>query len=154
MPWGSGHGSPADSEALVRKWHSKWILREDLTLGVWDRGTGRYLGGSGLHRIDWDVPSFEIGYWLRRTAVGNGYMTEAAWLLCRFAFDSLSASRVFLRCGAGNHRSSAIARRLNFVLEGTMRNDKRDTNGALYDMLMFGMTPQDYATALEQNRPF
>jgi ribosomal-protein-serine acetyltransferase len=149
MPWGSQHVTVADSEALVRKWQAKWILREDLALGVWDRTTGRYLGGSGLHRIDWEVPSFEIGYWLRRTAVGNGYMTEAAWMLCRFAFEELSAQRVFIRCGAGNQRSAAIPKRLGFVPEGCMRNANRDTNGELYDMLVFGMTPQDYATALQ-----
>ena len=151
MPWGDQNGSPADSEASVRKWQAKWILREDLALGVWDRATGRYLGGSGLHRIDWSVPSFEIGYWLRRTAVGNGYMTEAAWLLCRFAFEELSAQRVFIRCGAGNLRSAAIPQRLGFVHEGAMRNANRDTNGKLYDMLVFGMTPQDYAAALESH---
>jgi ribosomal-protein-serine acetyltransferase len=149
MPWGSQHVTVADSEALVRKWHAKWILREDLTLGVWDRTTGRYLGSIGLHRIDWEVPSFEIGYWLRRTAVGHGYMTEAAWILCRFAFEELSAQRVFIRCGSGNHRSAAIPKRLGFVPEGCMRNSNRDTNGELYDMLVFGMTPQDYATALQ-----
>ena len=30
-----------------------------------------------------------------------------------------------------------------------MRNDKRDTNGELSDMLMFGMTPLDFASALK-----
>ena len=111
MPWGGQHGSVADSETWVRKAQAKWILREDLGLGVWDRATGRYLGGSGLHQIDWDVPSFEIGYWLRRTAVGNGYMTEAAWMLCRFAFEEMSAQRVFIRCAAANHRSAVRFRR-------------------------------------------
>jgi len=151
MPWGDQHSSPRDSEALVRKWQASWLLREDLALGVWERATGRYLGGSGLHRIDWEVPSFEIGYWLRRTAVGHGYMTETAWMLCRFAFEQLSAQRVFIRCGAGNHRSTAIPTRLGFVPEGRMRNANRDTNGALYDMLVFGMTPEDYAAALRQH---
>jgi len=153
MPWGSQHGCVEDSEVWVRKAQAKWILREDLALGVWERMTGRYLGGSGLHRIDWEVPSFEIGYWLRRTAVGNGYMTEAAWMLCRFAFEELSAQRVFIRCAAENHRSAAIPKRLGFVPEGRTRNDKRDMNGKLYDMLMFGMTPQDYATTLQTVSP-
>lgn len=150
MPWGSQHGSVADSEGMVRKWHSRWILREDLALGVWEQATGRYLGGSGLHRIDWEIPSFEIGYWLRRTAVGNGYMTEAAWMLCRLAFEELSAQRVHIRCAAGNQRSAAIAKRLGFLPEGALRNDKCDTNGELYDMLLFGMTPQDYAAAVQE----
>jgi ribosomal-protein-serine acetyltransferase len=150
LPWTDKHQTPADSEVWVRNAQSKWILREDLGFGVWDRVTGRYLGGSGLHRMNWEVPAFEIGYWLRRTAVGQGYMTEAAWMLCRFAFEQMSANRVLICCGVGNHRSAAIPRRLGFVLEGTLRNEQRDTNGELYDMLVFSMTPQDFAAALQK----
>ncbi len=147
LPWGDTHKSPEDSEAYVRKCQARWLLREDLPLGLWERATGRFLGGSGLHRIDWDVPSFEIGYWLRRSAVGHGYMTEAVRLMCGLAFETLSANRLFIRCAAANQRSAAIPRRLGFVLEGTLRNDKRNTAGELYDMLFFGMTPEDYAQA-------
>jgi ribosomal-protein-serine acetyltransferase len=150
LPWAGQHTAPADSEAWVRKSQAKWILREDLGMGVWERETGRYLGGIGLHRIDWDVPAFEIGYWLRRTAVGHGYITEAVRLLCRCAFEELAANRVLICCGAGNHRSAAVPQRLGFVSEGCMRNYKRDTDGTLYDMLMFSMTPQDYAATFRK----
>src|SRR5690348_7131982 len=64
LPWGDTHKTPEDSEAFARRNAAKWILREDLSLSIWDRVSGRYLGGTGLHRIDWAVPSFEIGYWL------------------------------------------------------------------------------------------
>ena len=30
----------------------------------------------GLHRIDWAVPKFEIGYWARTSHAGRGYITE------------------------------------------------------------------------------
>lgn len=146
LPWGDKHGSPADSEISVRKWQAKWLLREDLALGIWERATGHYLGGSGLHRAHWDVPSFEIGYWLRRSAEGHGYMTEAVQLLCQLAFETLAANRVFIRVASGNHRSAAIPRRLGFVQEATLRNDMRDASGELRDMLVFAMTPQDYAS--------
>ncbi len=33
--------------------------------GLWRKSDGAYIGGSGLHRIDWSVPCVEIGYWLR-----------------------------------------------------------------------------------------
>ena len=39
--------------------------------------TGEFVGSTGLHRIDWTVPKFEIGYWLDTEFEGNGYMTEA-----------------------------------------------------------------------------
>lgn len=142
LPWGDTHKTPADSEAFVRRTHAKWLLREDLGLAVWDRRDVRYLGGSGLHRMEWDVPSFEIGYWLRKSAEGHGYMTEAVRLITRMAFETLGANRVFIRCADANHRSAAIPPRLGYVHEGTMRNSKRNTRGELYDMHVFAMTPE------------
>ena len=144
LPWGPMHQSPADSEASVRRWQAKWLTREDLAVGLWDKATGRFLGGSGLHRINWDIPSFEIGYWLRQTAEGHGYMTEAGRLLCSLAFKTLGAQRVIIRCEAGNARSAAVAQRLGFVQEGILRNESRDTSGDVRDMALFAMTPGDY----------
>jgi RimJ/RimL family protein N-acetyltransferase len=144
LPWGDTHKSPADSEAFVRRNEGRWILREDLPLSIWDRSTGRYLGGSGLHRIDWAVPSFEIGYWLRKSAEGHGYMTEAVWLITSMAFETLKANRVFIRCATRNHRSASIPPRLGFVHEGTLVNSLRDARGDLCDIMMFAMTPKCY----------
>jgi RimJ/RimL family protein N-acetyltransferase len=144
MPWVDKHRSPADSEEFVRRSHGNWHLRQDLIVGVWERESRAFLGGSGLHPKDPDLPSYEIGYWLRPSAVGRGLMTEAVRLLCGLAFETLGANRVFIRCDARNERSAAIARRLGFVLEGTFRNDARDTSGALRDTMWFGMLPEEF----------
>lgn len=148
LPWGDTHRSPSDSEAFVRRSYARWLTREDLSLSIWHRKSGTYLGGSGLHRMNWDVPSFEIGYWLRRSAVGQGYMTEAVRLICGMAFETLGANRVFIRAATANHRSAAIPPRLGFTLEGTLRSSTRNTRGELCDMLMFAMTPAEYAQRL------
>lgn len=147
LPWVDVTKSLEDCIASGRRAWACWTLREDLGVTLWNRASGRYLGGSGLHRIDWDTPSFEIGYWLRTSEQGRGYMTEAVRLLCDFAFGSLAAARVFIRCDARNERSAAVPRRLGFVHEATLRNDCRDPGGALRDTLVFAMTPEDYAAA-------
>jgi RimJ/RimL family protein N-acetyltransferase len=144
LPWPDTHKTPADSEAWARRACARWLLREDLNISLWDRATGRFLGGCGLHIRSLDVPCFEIGYWLRASAVGQGYMTDAARLLCRLAFERLSANRVLIQCDARNARSAAIPLRLGFVREAALRNDFRDASGALRDTLIFAMTPGDY----------
>ncbi len=126
LPWVEKTLAPSDSEEAVRRAAARWRLREDLMVGIWDRDTGRYLGGSGLHRIDWAVPSFEIGYWLRVSAWGRGYAAEAVQTLCAFAFGTLGASRVEIRCDPENTRSRAVPARVGFVLEARLRNDTRD----------------------------
>jgi RimJ/RimL family protein N-acetyltransferase len=144
MPWTDDHRSPADSEAFVRRSHGSWVTRSDLIVGVWERDTGRYLGSSGVHPRDWEVPWFEVGYWLRTSAEGRGYISEAVRLLVRLCFETLQANRVDLRCDARNERSAAVARRCGFVHEGTRRNDDRGPSGELRDTMIFAMTPEDY----------
>lgn len=150
LPWVGAHTGPGASEEAARRMGERWQSREDLTVGVWERGGRRLpgggerlLGGSGLHRCCWDVPSFEIGYWLRGSAQGQGYMTEAVGLLCRLAFGTLDAQRVVIRCDRENVRSAAVAHRLGFVHEATLRNDARDKQGRLRDTLLFSLTPDD-----------
>jgi RimJ/RimL family protein N-acetyltransferase len=145
LPWGDQHQSVDDSRDFILRSQAKWLLREsDLNVGIFAADTGRYLGGSGLHIRGWDVPAFEIGYWLRASAEGHGYMAEAVKLLTDFAFNALSAQRVMIRCDARNARSAAVAERLGFVHEAHLRNEVRThTDGALRDTLIFSLIPSD-----------
>jgi RimJ/RimL family protein N-acetyltransferase len=144
LPWGPGHESPAVSEQMCREWHARWELREDAPWAILSRDEKRILGGTGLHRMDWHVGSFEIGYWIRASDHGKGYVTEAVQLMTSFAFDYLSANRVFIRCAVQNHRSSAIPKKLGFIHEGVLRNNIKDAHGQLHDADMFALIPGDY----------
>ncbi|GAC1395236.1 MAG: GNAT family N-acetyltransferase [Chloroflexota bacterium] len=147
LPWWNTHQIPADTQAFIRRSQGRWTLREEMSMGLFTRGDGAFLGGIGLHPQDWGVPSFEIGYWLRRSAEGHGYMTEAVRLLTTFAFDRWEAQRVFIRCDARNHRSTAVPERLGYIREGCLRRVGRDTSGNLEDMRIYAMIPEDYARA-------
>lgn len=143
LPWVEQMHTLQQAEESVRRLCARWLLRDDLTLGVWHRTTGELLGGTGLHRIDWDVPSFEVGYWLRTSAQGRGYMTETVRALTQFAFELLHAVRVEIRCERTNVRSAAVARRLGFIHEGTLRSSRRDAAGYLSDTLVFALIRED-----------
>jgi RimJ/RimL family protein N-acetyltransferase len=133
-----------DALATTRRLRARWLLREDVTLGIFDRQTGRLLGGSGLHRIDWTIRRFEIGYWLRESAVGHGYVTEAVQVLTRFAFEHLSANRVEIRMDTRNTRSRAVPERLGFVYEGCLRRALPDPENFPGDVALFGLIREDY----------
>lgn len=124
LPWPSEYTSQEFSENNVRRLHSLFLERSNIALALFDRQTQRLIGGSGLHRIDWDIPSFEIGYWIRQDAEGQGYISEAVNAITRYAFDHLKARRVHIRCEAANVRSQAVAKRLGYDLEGIMRQDR------------------------------
>ncbi len=138
MPWAVNIDSEEGYEKRVREGQLKFLAREDLWLMLLLKGSDTIIGGSGLHRIDWSVPKFEIGYWVRTSYGRQGYVTEAVTGIAEFAFDTLGAKRVEVRCDAKNVRSAAVAQRLGFTLEGTLHHDDRHhLTNALRDTLIF-----------------
>jgi RimJ/RimL family protein N-acetyltransferase len=138
MPWAREAPTPDIQEAVMRRAHADYMARTDLMLLLLLKGTNTIIGSSGLHRIDWRVPKFEIGYWLRTGYTGKGYMTEAVNAIADFAFDALGAHRVEIRCDQRNTRSAAVARRCAFELEGILRHNGRDhLTGELENTMVF-----------------
>jgi RimJ/RimL family protein N-acetyltransferase len=98
-----------------------------------------------MHRFDWKVPMVEIGYWLRTSHSGYGYMTEAVGRLVKMAFDDLGANRVEIRCDHNNDRSGQVAARLGFKLDGVLRCDSRSVSNELRDTRIYSMIAVDRA---------
>ncbi|MFD1356749.1 GNAT family N-acetyltransferase [Fictibacillus halophilus] len=123
LPFAHIDQTEEDVEVNIREAHLKFLKREDLRLLVFLKETGELIASSGLHRIDWDIPKFEIGYWIDSRHAGKGYMTEAVQGITDFAVNELKARRIEIRCDTKNVRSAAIPERLGFTLEGIHRND-------------------------------
>jgi|SRR5947209_9882182 len=157
LPWADQHHSVADTLEFIRRTHARWILRDEFGMGIFSRREHTVLGGIGLGVVTWDVPAFEIGYWVRQVAEGHGYVGEATRLVTTFAFKTLKAQRVAIRCDARNARSRAIPERLGYVYEGCLRRSELDTADRPFDMLVFAMIPEDYQKARaawpQANRP-
>ena len=144
LPFAVDIPSEEEYEVILRKGHIRFLAREDLWLLLFLKGADTLVGSSGLTRIDWSIPKFEIGYWMRNSYVGNGYMIEAVTAITVFAFDSLGAKRVEIRCDAQNDRSAAVARRVGFTQEGTLIAESRHhVSNDLRDTLIFAKTTKD-----------
>lgn len=129
-----------ESRDWVNRQRAAWILREDLNSAIFD-ATGRFVGGAGLHPKKWEIRSFEIGYWLRASAEGKGYMTAAVRLLTDFAMNELHAQSLMIRCAEENVRSAAVAKRLGYKYEGILRNDRCLPDGRITNTLFFSLVP-------------
>ena len=133
MPWAGAAPTLEESEAHCRRQQGRFILREDLVMLIFERddisdregggGEGEFLGGTGLHRIDWTLRRFEIGYWRKTGHAGRGIVTEAVIAMARMAFDALAARRVEIRMDDDNVRSWKVAERAGFTLEALLRFD-------------------------------
>lgn len=143
MPWALNY-TLEDAIRYTRRVQAKFITREDLGLLIFRKSDQHLIGGTGLHRINWQQRRFEIGYWQRTSAVGHGYITEAVHALTHFCFEVLDAARVEIHCEVDNNRSAAVARRAGFKQEAHLRHAIDTTAGELNDRLIFGMIRTDY----------
>lgn len=141
MPWPKEHGTAEDSEASARLARVRFLERTELRMHLYLKGNGTLVGSSGLQRIDWEVPKFEIGYWCRTRLSGQGYTTEAVRGIAAFAFDVLGAKRVEIRYDPLNRPSARVAERAGFHLEGELRNEALGTDGSLRNTLIFSAIP-------------
>lgn len=141
MPWAQEAPTAESSEMVVRRMQADFIARRDLCFHIYarraDGSAGRLLGGTGLHRMDWAVRKFEIGYWIRPDAAGQGHVSEAVRLLTALAFTTLAARRVEIRCDPRNARSRAVAERCGFELEGILRNEALGVDGHARDTCVY-----------------
>lgn len=143
LPFADEHQRVEESLDYILRASAQWLLRETMPVALVDAASGRLVGGGELHPHDWDARVFEIGYWVRASAQGHGYVTEAARLLTGFAFERLAANRVFIQCDARNTRSAAVPERLGFVREALLRRERRAVDGSLRDTLIYALTPTD-----------
>jgi ribosomal-protein-serine acetyltransferase len=130
----------ADAQRMIASFQADFILRQEMEMGIWQQASGAFLGSIMLRPLNWAIRSFEIGYWLRTSAEGQGYMGEALRLLVDFAFSELGANRMMLRIDARNTRSLALAERAGFVREGCLRNAERAADGTLRNMIIMAQT--------------
>jgi RimJ/RimL family protein N-acetyltransferase len=139
LGWVTPPPSVDEAEARCEAAHARFLRNEDLMAFFLARDTGELVGGSGLHKADWTLRQFEVGYWARTRFSGTGLITEGVRALARHAIDVLGANRVFLTTDERNLRSRALAERAGFELEGTLRKDRLDLEGRLRNTRVYAM---------------
>lgn len=97
-----------------------WANGSMLTFGLFLPAGRELVGMLGLTMRS--MTTAEIGFWGTKEHRGNGYVTEAAVEVSRWAFTQLSVDRVEWRAEVGNDASRAVAERAGFVVEGVLRS--------------------------------
>src|SRR5829696_4895557 len=62
MPWATPVPTPEDSELWCRKAQADFITRRQLPMLMFLQDGGMFLGCTGIARLNWDVPWFEVGH--------------------------------------------------------------------------------------------
>ena len=111
---------------------------EALEFAAVDAGDGTLLGSVGIHKLDWDQGSAEIGYWVGSPARRRGVATRAVRLLGGYALGELGLRRIEIIVHVDNHASQRVAERAGAVREGL---DRREIGRhGICDVVVFALT--------------
>lgn len=101
----------ADGLDWVLKMRDRRAQATDYAFALIRKEDGAFIGACGVH------PShdFELGYWIGEPYWGQGYATEAAWAVVRFAFDRLGTAGLVARYMYDNPASGRVLTKLGFV---------------------------------------
>ena len=144
MPWAKELGTIADDELVMRENHIKFLERTDLMMLAFERASGKFVAGTGLHRFDWHKRHFEIGYWCTQSMQGKGYATEITRALIRYAFDVLDANKVIICHANGNEGSKRVIEKCGFDFEYTAKKDDILPNGEWTDSHFYSLFNADH----------
>jgi len=103
---------------------------------------GELLGSVSLMRISWEHQRAEVGYWLARTARGQGHTTRAVKLISAWGFRELGLERIALLAATENGPSRRVAERCGFTQEAILRSYMVHVTGR-QDMISYSLLATD-----------
>ena len=141
----AGNASPESAESYVRLSISDWLLQKNYLFGIWETGSEELIGIIRLFELEWDIPKAEIAYFIDHKVYNQGLMSEVMQAILPFCFEELHLNRLFARTATDNYNSQRLLRKSGFLREGDARRAfRRQTTGELIDIMLFGMTKEEY----------
>lgn len=112
-------------------------------LAIEHAATGAFIGWCALVQWNPDYRSAMLGYCLDDAAWGQGFATEAAGALLRWAFATLDLNRVQAESDTRNAASDRVLQKLGFVREGTLR-ENCVVDGEVSDSWVYGLLRREW----------
>jgi ribosomal-protein-serine acetyltransferase len=126
-------------ERRIRKTRSFFAQRDSFEWLIWAQQGERLVGAVDLHSFHWSLRRAEFGFWTTVDGQGHGYIAEAGAAILSWAESMFW--RIESRCDQRNQRSQRTLARLQFLCEGTLRRNIRDTAGKSADEMVFARLP-------------
>ncbi|MBN2676213.1 MAG: GNAT family N-acetyltransferase [Alphaproteobacteria bacterium] len=104
-----------------------------------------YLGNVGIFRLSEKDRSGEIGYWLKKSATGKGFMQEAVKLIENEFFSGDALNRIQLVIDEDNIGSSKVAQKCGYELDGIIREKSfSETRNQFENMMIYSKLKSEW----------
>ncbi len=134
---------PKAIEQLRSEFESAFKSENSVWLSIVTSDSGKLIGVIMLFKIDKTERKAFWGIKLDKAYWRQGFGTEAAELLLRYAFEDLHLRRLRSGTHSGNIASRKLQEKLGFVREGILRAEFT-LDGGYVDDVLYGMLKEDY----------
>lgn len=135
-----------DTELFIRSIIDKSLDKRDDVFVIWYKE--EFAGLIGFKDTDHLNDKTEIGYWLAENMTRKGIAVRSAEKMMNIAFRNMNMNRVRICCGVGNHRSSAIPKKLGFKYEGTERDGEKHASKYI-DLEVYSLLKKEWIERLK-----
>jgi RimJ/RimL family protein N-acetyltransferase len=136
-------------EIRTRHVMATFLLREEFNLMGIEIATDEPVIWCGFHNVDWTARQCETGFWVRKSAHGRGFATEATNALLRYAFGPLGMRRVGITHSGGNEASRRVVEKLGFTPEEVQPRANPLPGGRVADRYVYARLNTDGLPPLE-----
>lgn len=130
------------AEDWIASHRGQYDRREAVTYAVTRADHGALVGAIGLI-LDPENQLAELGYWIGRDHWGQGFATEAARAVLRWAFDALGLHRVHASHFPNNPASGRVLEKLGMRHEGRFRQHVNKW-GQYLDLELYGVLEEEF----------
>ncbi len=106
--------------------------------------TNKLIGYAGIKKIDLKISKCELFYFIDEDFEGKGLTSKVVSQMIDFCFNDLKMNKIFICTSKINFASQQIALKNNFQQEGILREEFKNSDGILEDIVYFGLLKLDY----------
>lgn len=97
-----------------------------------------------IKNINTTLAKCELAYFVDKDFEGRGIITKAVGNTLAVCFDELNMNKVYICTSPVNMASQKVALKHGFAKEGILRDEFRNGEGILEDVVYFGLLKSDY----------
>ncbi len=120
MPWAHADNTVEQQYTRLVGIQRDYWGEGDKVFHVWEGP--RMLGCFGMHARTLNARGYELGYWVRSDAAGQGVATTIARALVIVGVEHFGLERVQVMYNAANLASARVAEKCGFQIEGRMQS--------------------------------
>ncbi|MFP9097615.1 GNAT family N-acetyltransferase [Flavobacterium sp. RHBU_24] len=109
-----------------------------------DISSGKLIGYLVVKNIDRHVSKCELGYFIDKDFQGLGITSKLVANALIFCFETLLMNKVYICTSTTNTASQKVALKNGFVQEGILKEEFKNGDGLLEDIVYFGLLKSDY----------